>query len=844
MLKKGCLIGFFILLGGCSTWNNFRAYYNTYYNAKKSYNAGLQKVYEQSVQLDPDELIRPHPAPAMAGNEQFAKAIDNGAQILRRFSQTKWADDALLLMGKSYYYQRDFFSALQKFEELLALPQQTFLKQQAVIWKARTLLDIKSYNEAEFFIKEQLSALKGNIKPSHKAEMQLLLAEHMAMAGSLQPAVEMAIAAIPNLESNDLKALNYFLLGQMFYRLNDFDKAYQAFTNVASNFPDYEYIYWAEVKAADAARLGGRTELAAAIYSDMLKDDKNFERRNRIYFQLAQTAVQKQNYKQAERIYKRILENPVMNNSDELLTETYYQLSELYSNHYQNYKLAAAYYDSSTTGKAQQTSGENRLISENYGRYISLKADISQTDSLLHLGSLSPAAFDSVLVLVREQKMTKLRRNLPINEPSDNTLANVTVNESSDESEQAYSSAYGFLNYRNRPLVAAGIRQFRAVWGDRPLADNWRRIEAVSTVTLGNRNRDRETGKLKVVEKNAQTNEQLGINIAEVPFTPQEKRLKMKQKYALQYRLGNLFFLTLNEPDSAAIYYRKVANQEANAEVIPKALYSLYQLHRLEQNADSAEVYQKIISEEYSNSIYAQRLGQNMGEGAINSDNPDSAIVLRKKVQDLFANTDSTITVKQRAEKLQFIALENKESPLAPLILYRSIREYIQLAKDSSSIQQGLLQKEDIDQFSYSGPGWHKVRKLIVKFQDLFPEASTIEQIKIWETMLQTEPRTEVLTCEQIGEKPEVLGGMETFIGNIELPENLQNMNLRGALSYNLVINRDGVVERYKLLSNSTNLGIEEVYEKAIEKTLRFVPVLFEGKTVRASCNISFPIKQ
>jgi tetratricopeptide (TPR) repeat protein len=100
------------------SWSNFRAYYNTYYNAKKNYDAGFEKVKEQNRTIDPYKPVRIHPPPLQAGNSDFEEAIEKSAKILRKYSNSKWVDESLLLIGKSYYYQQKYYPALQKFEEL------------------------------------------------------------------------------------------------------------------------------------------------------------------------------------------------------------------------------------------------------------------------------------------------------------------------------------------------------------------------------------------------------------------------------------------------------------------------------------------------------------------------------------------------------------------------------------------------------------------------------------------------------------------------------------------------------------------------------------------------------
>jgi tetratricopeptide (TPR) repeat protein len=165
-----------IVMTGCKTsfqskWKNFNAYYNTYYNAKKSYNTGLKKNLDQNREYNPLQPIRIHPKPVNSGAQDFDKAIQKGADVLRRYDDTKWVDNAIGLIGKSYYYRQEYFSADQKFKELFVTTENKDLRQKSILWQGRVLLDMELHNEGIAFLSEQLTLLEGEWieRPHHTA---------------------------------------------------------------------------------------------------------------------------------------------------------------------------------------------------------------------------------------------------------------------------------------------------------------------------------------------------------------------------------------------------------------------------------------------------------------------------------------------------------------------------------------------------------------------------------------------------------------------------------------------------------------------------------------------------
>ena len=109
-----------LFLAGCAgpikqSWNNFTAYYNTFYNAKKYYSEGEELNRQQAESLDPEGLIHIFLSPSAAGAEQFDEAITKSASILRDHEQSSYVVPSILMIGKSYYYKSEFFSALEKY---------------------------------------------------------------------------------------------------------------------------------------------------------------------------------------------------------------------------------------------------------------------------------------------------------------------------------------------------------------------------------------------------------------------------------------------------------------------------------------------------------------------------------------------------------------------------------------------------------------------------------------------------------------------------------------------------------------------------------------------------------
>jgi len=109
------------------------AYYNTFYNAKASYREGL-KLKEQNQNTQ--------------AKAKFDKAIEKSALVIKRWPKSQWVDDALFLVGASYYQESQYSKAVRELDQLkLAFPN-SGLVPEGELYRGLSLLADKQYGTA------------------------------------------------------------------------------------------------------------------------------------------------------------------------------------------------------------------------------------------------------------------------------------------------------------------------------------------------------------------------------------------------------------------------------------------------------------------------------------------------------------------------------------------------------------------------------------------------------------------------------------------------------------------------------------------------------------------------
>jgi TolA-binding protein len=83
-----------ILSAGC-------AYFNTFYNAQNNFRQGKKLVVHDTLKVD---------------SEFFDKTIEKTTSVIIKYPGSRYVDDALFMMGVSYYYKGDYRRALEKLD--------------------------------------------------------------------------------------------------------------------------------------------------------------------------------------------------------------------------------------------------------------------------------------------------------------------------------------------------------------------------------------------------------------------------------------------------------------------------------------------------------------------------------------------------------------------------------------------------------------------------------------------------------------------------------------------------------------------------------------------------------
>lgn len=700
------------LITGCSVlgqgWKNFNAYYNTFYNAKQFYNDGEREVKRQQPELSQLELIHIFPEPVNAGSEDFEQAINRGSGILRNHEDSKFVNRAVLIIGKSYFYRSEFFSALEKFEELEVLADGE-LQQEAIFWQGRTYFQLN--NDAE-----GIRVLENHISSPADSDSEVefficsILGQLHASSENWSLAANYLEIASKGVQSGEIKARAFYLLGQVYEQLGDDGSALYSYSRSNEISTNFDLEYNALYKEADVSRRIGSYSRAESIYRSMLRDDKYFEFYNELLYEIARTEQMKGDIDRSVDNYKSVLGNRIQTVQPATKAKVYYSLAQIYRDQIGDYALAAAYFDSASSQRVQQADipfdFDAEEMADVFGRYTELRNEITQRDSLLMLSEMDSEELNR---FIREQQRIEAKRiqeELDEIESQRNSMLVTTVDDDVIESTETLEN--GFLNSNNSVLLADASLQFQSVWGDRPLADNWRRAEAVTGSRFDSASTDPDDeGDGIVVESEITPGAaiQPQVDLSNIPFSDEEKEEKREEIEGFHYQLGNLFFLSLDQPDSAEVYFEKVISSSYNSEFVGMSLYSLAEIALLENRMEQANSYFEQLREIKPNSLFTNRLSARLGRANENEgvlENIEKEISVTEQLSDLVQENNSDPEEREllQAEKIRMLSEETDDTALRAQILFESARKYMQnarvLIRDDRIIEQWFERKQQM----------------------------------------------------------------------------------------------------------------------------------------------------
>ena len=710
-----------LLLSGCGQssfvgqrWSNFTAYYNTFYNAERAFEEGVAQVAPADERIDRTRLLPLFALPTPVRDARhFDDAIEKSADILRRHGNSRYVDDALMLIGQSYVYLQNYVGAVEKFEEVAAL--QTERRHEAQARLARALLRAERYGEAAGFLESVLAADE-ELPDRWRSQYWLILGAAEAYQENWAAARDALRLGTPAAPNRTLEARGFFLLGQVSEALERYDEAEEAYAAAASASLNFELTYAARYSAIEVAGLHRDQEQALRRAERLARDGAYFERRAEPAYLAARILQAMEAPDVAAARYQALLNKREVPLDADVEGRIHYGLAELYRHAHADYERAAAHYDTAAArlGRTRTDDGpqrprapaaiadaeEQRAI---FSQFAEAYQEVTRADSLLELGALSQEEFQAFVQDLREQRAaeqaaerrTRARSGAGVRRELRESDVRAELQATADQQmgqqgplggQAGSQQGAGFLSYRDPVRVQDALVGFVRRWGDRPLTPDWRRA-AAARMQRAERSAETDTvetsdtGMTEEVLAQAERDEVLPpVDVSDVPRDAASREALQARQRRAMYDVGNAFLLALNQPADAISWYEQVLEREGDEELTLRALYALTQAHQAAGDSAAAGRLEQELQATYPDSDVARQLGDAEASEVESADRrlAAAAAVYERAVQQ-WREAQPRAAIAQ----LLLLATAYDETDVAPQALYAAGSFILELLVES-----------------------------------------------------------------------------------------------------------------------------------------------------------------
>jgi TonB family protein len=279
----------------------------------KGFEEGYQKGYQppQRGSYNPDK-------------ELYEKAINKASKVLTFHPKSKYVDDALYIIGKSYYSMEEYQKADRKFKELVVNSPKSKFIPKAYFYMGMSHFHLEDYAKAQEAYGEVLKIPK---KKELKDQASFMLAEIAYKEQDYPKAIELYQQMLSQYRKSEKSAQAQLQIGECHFQLEDYQAAAAAFEMVEKHRPDTETYYLAKFRRGESLYLSGKQEPGLAVFRKLGEDERYFHHQAAVKLKIAAGEHQLGRRDRAMKTYEEVIES---HPRSEESARAYYELGRIH----------------------------------------------------------------------------------------------------------------------------------------------------------------------------------------------------------------------------------------------------------------------------------------------------------------------------------------------------------------------------------------------------------------------------------------------------------------------------------------------------------------------------------
>lgn len=629
-----------LLLASCSTkkntwssraWHNMTGHYNVWWNGNQSMKNGEMALRQTVV----DDYTKTLPVfnygtkeNATAQNSNFDRSIEKSAICIQKHSMrfnrkeyVKCIDDAFIDMAKAHFYKQDFVPARRTFDYVNMSFPTSKDHYTASLWLAKTYIATKEYEKAEAILQSLLvTSASGEKLPKYvQRNLDLVFADYYIAAGKEKDAVRYLRNALFTAKGKYNKSRAMFILGQIYADQNEYAKATEQFENVIKKHPEYVMTFEARMNIARCS-VGNDTTTVLKMLRKMLKDSKNEDYQDRIYYAMSDVVMHEGNRDEAVSYLRKSVAASRNNNSQKVKSSL--EVANMLFDD-SEYVLSRAYFDTAVMSMDRTYPGYDSLLnlSVMLAGLVENLSTYELQDSLLRLSELDTVHLYAVIDKIIDDYQIEQERLAKEAE----TMAQIALlgGDASQQQQATSMGDNGSWYFYNSTSRTRGMGEFQKKWGKRVLEDFWfvtnkqsmkqNDEELLSEEELAELSEEERAAYMKQhglddkpVDTTKYTQLDRAYYLKQIPFTDEAKELANSQISAALNNIGFIYYNDLHDYERSIEAYSELTERYPDNENELSAWFYLYRMHNKRGENTEADNYKNLVLTKYPDSNQAK----------------------------------------------------------------------------------------------------------------------------------------------------------------------------------------------------------------------------------------------
>ena len=606
------------------TYHNVTAHYNVYFNGLMSYQNGITKI-EEDYKYDYSQLL-PIFSYSLDDAAQLANSDMNNTlakmgktisvhsitvkpklksnpspkdrELMKKKEYCNWIDDAYLLIGKGNLYNREYQKSLRAFRRIINIYKTEDTRFEAELWIAKVYLQQEKYKDAFNY----LTKIENDIRhpKTLNYEINMTFADYYVKKKDYTNAIARLLKALKLTHKKDNKTRILFILAQLEHLNKNDDKSADYLKKVIRKNPDYDMTFNAKIMRATVISKDKKTSDLKKQLRKMLKDEKNEDYKDKIYYALATISLKNSDTVEAIKFLKLSAQNSTINTNQKALSHL--SLADIYFKR-KDFLSAGKYYDSTMQYLSPKYADYKKISkrANNTGLLVKALSNVQIQDSLQHIAKMPEGARLKVIDKIIQDIIDEEKRQLLAQQQNNDNLYDPYDNMNN---QNANNTQDGKWYMYNPILVSRGQNEFKRKWGTRKLEDNWRRTNKASTDLIDqNDNEDENVDSTKVTDKKTRE-----YYLQNLPLTDSLMNISNISIENSLFLAAEVYQNMLSDYKSSAKTYEKLINRFPKSELKLEVYYRLYKLYSLLNNKQKENYYRDLLIIKFPDSKYAKAI--------------------------------------------------------------------------------------------------------------------------------------------------------------------------------------------------------------------------------------------